>query len=218
MVTGWSKRAAASLRAVLETTIRSVDVVPTVIPPSAGLAQFSGFSALGSPVPRQLTGYSSPWSLLQRRWTTGSGKGVPVTTAVSFPKAYRSRVAASAVVTHKYGPDVLHDPVTNKVNPRCRASNGNRISTVRIAKIQLELSLQVYVSKAALKYIEVPSLSGRLLQPSSCIARLENECDCIFVCTVPSRSKDVLGHRLGATAPYNQNFTIRSLSCFGLLQ
>ena len=147
MVTGWNKRAAASLRAVLETSIRSVDVVPPVIPPSAGLVQFSGPSALGSPVPRQLTGYSSPWNLLQRRWTTGSGKGVPVTTAVSFPKAYRSRVAASAVVTHKYGPDVLHDPVTNKVNPRCDFEQHLNIHGVRIAKIELNLSLQVIVSR-----------------------------------------------------------------------
>ena len=117
MVAGCGKRAAASLRAALQTPTREATSATRIVPPQVETAPFPGPSALGRPSPRQLAKHSSPWSILQRRWTTGAGKGVPVTHAVSFPKEYRSRVAATAVVTHKYGPDVLHDPVTNKVRP-----------------------------------------------------------------------------------------------------
>lgn len=105
MVAGWGKRAAASLRAALQTPIRAAGSGTRVVPPPVEAATFPRPSALGWPSPRQLAKHSSPWSLLQRRWTTGAGKGVPVSHAVSFPKEYRSRVAASAVVTHKWGPD-----------------------------------------------------------------------------------------------------------------
>lgn len=109
MAAGWGKRGAASLRALLQAPIRAAADVTTAVPPLAGIAAASGASALASPAPRHLAAYSPPWSFLQQRWTTGAGKGVPVTHSVTFPKEYRSRVSASAVVTHKCGPVIQRD-------------------------------------------------------------------------------------------------------------
>lgn len=111
MVARWGKRAAASLRAALQAPVRAAADVTIVGSPPTLTASFPGPSALASLAPRHLAASSSPWSLLQQRWSTGSGKGVPIASSVEFPKEYRSRlVAATAVVTHKYGPDVLHTP------------------------------------------------------------------------------------------------------------